>query len=96
MGNNGKMKKVVVTGSNGQLVSSFQISYTDIIGGPRAHNYELSKKDEGRMLFFPSQLNHAVYPFFNCDEERISVSGNVYDITATKGLVKSERVAVKS
>ena len=63
--------------SNGQLVSSFQISYTDIIGGPRAHNYELSKKDEGRMLLFPSKLRHQVYPFYNCDEDRISVSGNI-------------------
>ena len=63
--------------SNGQLVSSFQISYTDIIGGPRAHNYELSKKDEGMMLLFPSKLRHQVYPFYNCDEDRISVSGNI-------------------
>jgi hypothetical protein len=29
------------------------------------------------MLFFPATLRHVVYPFFNCDGERISVSGNI-------------------
>ena len=53
--------------------------YIDILGNTQTQQYELEPEDEGRMLFFPSQLNHAVYPFFNCDEERISVSGNVHD-----------------
>ncbi len=30
------------------------------------------------MLFFPAALRHTVYPFFNCDEPRVSVSGNVW------------------
>ena len=29
------------------------------------------------MLFFPSSLNHAVYPFYDCDEDRVSISGNI-------------------
>ena len=32
---------------------------------------------EGTMLFFPSKLSHEVFPFFNCDEDRISISGNI-------------------
>ena len=37
------------------------------------------------MLFFPSKLNHVVYPFYKCDEERISISGNVgVDTTRAK------------
>ena len=40
-------------------------------------DYELSPKDEGRLLFFPGKLKHCVYPFYDCDEERISVSGNI-------------------
>ena len=30
------------------------------------------------MVLFPSQLRHQVYPFYNCDEERVSISGNVF------------------
>jgi len=32
---------------------------------------------EQSMLIFPSGLNHTVYPFFNTDEYRITMSGNV-------------------
>jgi len=41
------------------------------------YSYELDSKMEGTILFFPSELRHTVYPFYNCDEERISVSGNI-------------------
>ena len=29
------------------------------------------------MLFFPARLKHQVYPFYDNDGERISVSGNI-------------------
>ena len=38
------------------------------------------------MLFFPSKLNHQVYPFLNCEEERISISGNILLNGFKKGL----------
>ena len=41
-------------------------------------NLQLSSEDEGRMLFFPASLNHLVYPFYECEEERITISGNIY------------------
>ena len=41
------------------------------------HNYEMAPSREGTMLFFPSKLLHAVYPFYNCDKERVSISGNI-------------------
>ena len=44
----------------------------------------MSPEDEGTMLFFPSQLDHQVYPFYDCDEERISVSGNIISDTSRK------------
>ena len=40
-------------------------------------DYKLGKEYEGKMLFFPSKLLHQVYPFYNCDEDRISISGNI-------------------
>ena len=37
----------------------------------------MSKEMEGTILFFPSELKHTVYPFYNCEEDRISISGNI-------------------
>ena len=46
------------------------------------YSYFLDKKSEGGMLFFPANLMHTVYPFYNCDKERISISGNIcFDIS---------------
>ena len=33
---------------------------------------------EWDLILFPSHLAHAVYPFYTSDEERISISGNLY------------------
>ena len=40
-------------------------------------NFSLSPEDEGRILFFPASLRHQVYPFYECEEERITISGNI-------------------
>ena len=63
--------------SNFPSVSAFAFLYNDILGDIQDHPFHLEPEDEGRMLLFPSQLRHVVYPFYNCDEERVSVSGNI-------------------
>ena len=63
--------------ANTSCISSFQFSYHNILGKCLPYYYELSPQDEGTMILFPSVLQHQVYPFYECDEERISVSGNV-------------------
>ena len=40
-------------------------------------SFQLSSEDEGRMLFFPAFLQHMVYPFYECEEERVTISGNI-------------------
>ena len=40
-------------------------------------NFSLSLEDEGRILFFPSTLQHQVYPFYGTEEERVTISGNI-------------------
>ena len=40
-------------------------------------NFSLSPEDEKRMLFFPATLQHMVYPFYECEEERVTISGNI-------------------
>ena len=47
------------------------------------HNFFLCPEDEGRILFFPNWLQHIVYPFYDCEEERITVSGNIFEVTCT-------------
>ena len=63
--------------SNCPSASDFQLMYTDILGNICTNNILMSKEIENVILLFPSQLKHCVYPFYNSDEERISVSGNI-------------------
>ena len=63
--------------SNADCRGAFEIIYNDILGKSQLYKYHLGREYEGTLLFFPASLRHAVYPFFNCDEERISVSGNI-------------------
>ena len=64
--------------SNAPSASDFQFTYNDILGNPQSYNIPMSPDQEGWILVFPSQLWHQVYPFYNCDEQRISISGNVF------------------
>ncbi len=57
--------------------SDFVMHYTDSLGRLRAQQYEMGKEWEGRMLFFPSAMHHEVYPFYECDEQRVTISGNI-------------------
>jgi len=63
--------------NNNPVKSAFQFAYTNIMGEIKTEEYHLTPEDEGPMLFFPSGLHHQVYPFYNCDQERITVSGNI-------------------
>jgi hypothetical protein len=59
------------------MISNFVFTYTDILGNLNNFAYEMNKTREGILLFFPSRLNHQVFPFYNCESERISISGNL-------------------
>ncbi len=58
-------------------VSNFEFIMTNMLGKIEHYQYHLNPSMEGCMILFPSKLNHQVYPFYESDEERISVSGNV-------------------
>ena len=58
--------------------SNFEFEYTDLLGNIKTYGYHLNKDMEGFMLFFPASLKHAVYPFYECDEPRISIAGNLW------------------
>lgn len=63
--------------SNTPSASDFQLVYTDILGCVATYNVMMGKNIENVILVFPSQLKHLVYPFYNCDQDRISISGNI-------------------
>ena len=56
--------------------SNFQFLYIDVLGDIQAHTIELDKSHEGKMLLFPANLGHIVYPHFN-EKNRVSISGNL-------------------
>ena len=67
----------IASGVNSNSISNFEIVYSDILGKQISYVYKMEPKVEGTMLFFPSGLGHTVYPFYNCDEDRVSISGNL-------------------
>ena len=64
-------------GSAPSAISNFQFDYTNILGDQVNYIYDMSPSRNGTMVFFPSKLNHLVYPFYNCKEDRVSISGNI-------------------
>ena len=67
----------IAKNSNTPSASDFSFAYTDIIGNIQSYQIQLSPKDNGLMMVFPASLNHQVYPFYECDKKRVSISGNV-------------------
>ena len=63
----------------------FEFRYVDMLGYPASKIYFLNKEEhDGKMVLFPAMLNHQVYPFYNIDEERVSMSGNIFFSPPTK------------
>ena len=58
--------------------SDFQFLYTDILGAIAPMTFEMDPEMNGSLVLFPATLSHQVYPFFNCDDYRVSISGNIY------------------
>ena len=60
----------------------FEFEYTNIFGDRSVIPYRLNDEYEGKMLFFPAKLAHQVFPFYETDEERVSISGNITHVPA--------------
>ena len=58
--------------------SDFQFLLGQGMGPVKNINIPLCPEDEGRILFFPAWLMHQVFPFYECEEERITISGNIF------------------
>jgi len=58
-------------------ISNFAFHYTNSLGRVSQFVYNMEKEAEGYMVMFPSEMKHQVFPFFENDGERISISGNI-------------------
>ncbi len=56
---------------------NFEFEYMDTLGTITNLEYKLSPSLEGTMVFFPAKLRHCVYPFYEVEEPRISIAGNI-------------------
>ena len=56
---------------------NFEFTYTNVVGNIVHKRFQLTKENEGEIIFFPSKLPHNVYPFLNSNETMISISGNI-------------------
>jgi len=64
-----------VKGSNGETsVGNFVLMDPSM----SSHTFLMNKNMEGHCVLFPSNFFHMVYPFYTSDEERVSISGNIY------------------
>mgnify|MGYP003641076554 FL=1 len=59
------------------VISNFAFSYTNTLGKVSTFAYNMEKEAEGYMVMFPSQMLHQVFPFYDNEGERISISGNI-------------------
>tara|TARA_A100001515_G_C4520697_1_gene193402 strand:- start:83 stop:736 length:654 start_codon:yes stop_codon:yes gene_type:complete len=55
----------------------FEFLYTNLLGDITTKLIPMSPEMEGTIILFPAQFMHCVYPFYDCDEPRISLSGNL-------------------
>ena len=59
-------------------VGCFEFQYLDMYGDVVNTAYRLDPSYEGYMVFFPAKLRHMVYPFYETEEPRISIAGNIW------------------
>lgn len=57
--------------------SSFEFVCIDHLGNIVNESLPVDKTWEGVMCVFPAKLHHQVYPFYNSDDIRISIAGNI-------------------
>ena len=70
-------KNPISKNANSDNIGTFSFEFTNILGEIQTHDYHLNPENEGTLLFFPSKITSPSVSFYNCDEDRISISGNV-------------------
>jgi|TARA_R110002153_G_scaffold11805_7_gene45270 hypothetical protein len=63
--------------SDDHRVGTFEFVYTDCLGKLSSHVLPADKTWEGRIAVFPAELHHQVYPFYDSNDFRVTISGNL-------------------
>lgn len=58
------------------LAGAFEFTYINSLGMISSHSLPTDKQYENKIIIFPAQLHHSVYPFYTSDEYRITLAGN--------------------
>ena len=66
-----------ISNINTNTAGCFQFVYINTLGHIHTNIIPVDKHYENKICFFPSELNHQVYPFYTSDDYRISISGNI-------------------
>ena len=72
-----KLKFLNGVRENYKKAGNFEFLYTNLLGDITTKTIPMNPELEGTIVLFPAQFMHCVYPFYNCDEPRISLSGNL-------------------
>ena len=68
------------------ITSMLQFLYTDMAGQIQGYQLHADKSFEGKIVMFPADLRHCVYPFYTSNKKRITSSGNIYYINEKNGV----------
>lgn len=69
--------KIPYDGTKEKFLGNFVFVYTNVLGNIVTKEINLSEKDEGTIIMFPSKLSHLVWPFHKNKKTRISIAGNI-------------------
>lgn len=62
--------------SSKPLAGAFEFTYINSLGMISSHSIPADRRYENKILVFPAQMSHSVYPFYTSDEYRITLAGN--------------------
>jgi hypothetical protein len=65
------------TENNNVEAACFSFQYTNTLGKIQNWTIPVDNTYEKRVILFPSDMIHLVYPFYSSDEYRIAVAGNI-------------------
>ena len=69
--------KSTETDPNDEFSGYFNFLSPSVVGTILSTPLRVDKSKEGYIVMFPSPLMHCVYPFYDSDDYRISISGNI-------------------
>lgn len=70
-------KKMKIDRTDDHRVGTFNFVYPNSLGRLTTQTIDADNTMEGEMAIFPAELHHMVYPFYDCDDLRITISGNL-------------------